>query len=126
VLTFALGGAATLPPRPPAENLRPEPPPQFADAATIAQGAQNFTHSCLYCHGGSAKGTGVIPDLRHSPLIGNKQAWNSVVSDGILSDKGMVSFRAAYSPAEIESIRAYVIERAQIEKRLEPPSSSVK
>jgi quinohemoprotein ethanol dehydrogenase len=129
VLTFALGGAATLPPRPPrppAENLRPEPPPQYADAATSAQGAQNFTHSCLYCHGGSAKGTGVIPDLRHSPLIGNKQAWNSVVSDGILSDKGMVSFRAAYSPAEIESIRAYVIERAQIEKRLERPSSSVK
>jgi hypothetical protein len=31
----------------------------------------------------------------------------------------MVSFAAAYSPAEIESIRAYVIERAQIEKRLE-------
>jgi quinohemoprotein ethanol dehydrogenase len=126
VLTFALGGAATLPPRPPTENLRPEPPPQFADAATIAQGAQNFTHSCLYCHGGSAKGTGVIPDLRHSPLIGSKEAWNSVVSDGILSDKGMVSFRAAYSPAEIESIRAYVIERAQSEKRLERPASSVK
>jgi hypothetical protein len=29
----------------------------------------------------------------------------------------MVSFHAAYSPQEIESIRAYIIDRARIEKR---------
>jgi quinohemoprotein ethanol dehydrogenase len=117
VLTFALGGMAKLPPRAPSDNTHPEPPAQFADAATIARGAQNFAHSCLYCHGGSAKGTGVIPDLRHSGLLGSQEGWSQVVDGGVLADKGMVSFHAAYSPEEIESIRAYVIDRAQIEKQ---------
>lgn len=117
VLTFALGGTAKLPPRPPSEIVHTEPPAQFANAATIAEGAQHFAHSCLYCHGGSAKGTGVVPDLRHSPLLGSKEAWSSVVRDGVLSGKGMASFKDAYSPEEIETIRAYVIARAQIEKR---------
>jgi quinohemoprotein ethanol dehydrogenase len=117
VLSFALGGTAKLPLRAPSENVHLDPPAQFADAATIAQGAQNFAHSCLYCHGGSAKGTGIIPDLRHSGLLGNREGWSQVVDGGVLSDKGMVSFHAAYSPEEIESIRAYVIDRAQIEKR---------
>ena len=119
VLTFALGGAAKLPPREVVAIQRPEPPAQFANAATITEGGQHFAHSCLYCHGGSAKGTGIVPDLRHSALLGSRDAWSRVVSDGILSDHGMVSFRAAYSPAEIESIRAYVIDRAEIEKRFE-------
>ncbi len=119
VLTFALGGTAALPARAPSDVAKQlEPPAQFADAATIAEGAQHFAHSCLYCHGGSAKGTGIIPDLRHSPLLGSKEAWSSIVREGVLSDKGMVSFRDAYSAEEIESIRAYVVERALIEKRL--------
>ena len=40
-----------------------------------------------------------------------------MVDGGVLSDKGMVSFHAAYSAVEIESIRAYVIDRALLEKR---------
>ena len=121
VLTFALGGTAKLPPREVVATQRPEPPAQFADTVTIAQGGQHFAQSCLYCHGGSAKGTGIIPDLRHSGLLGNKEAWGQVVDGGVLQDKGMASFHDAYSLAEIESIRAYVIDRAQIEKRLEAP-----
>lgn len=117
VLTFALGGTAKLPPRPPSEVVHPEPPAQFADAATIAEGGQHFAHSCLNCHGGSAKGTGVVPDLRHSPLLASKEAWSSVVLDGALADKGMASFKDAYSPQEIETIRAYVVDRALLEKR---------
>jgi len=33
----------------------------------------------------------------------------------------MASFHAAYSPAEIEAIRAYVIDRALLEKRQAGP-----
>lgn len=119
VLTFALGGTAKLPPRPPSEVLNLNPPAQFADAATIQRGAERYAHSCLYCHASSAVGTGVLPDLRHSPLLGSKEAWASVVRDGVLSDKGMVSFAADYSADEVETIRAYVIDRAQIEKQQE-------
>jgi quinohemoprotein ethanol dehydrogenase len=104
----------------PSKNIRLDPPAQFANAATIARGARNFAHSCLYCHGGSAKGTGIVPDLRHSELLRSKEGWSRVVDCGILADKGMVSFHAAYSPEEIESIRAYVIDRAQIEQRQAP------
>jgi alcohol dehydrogenase (cytochrome c)/quinohemoprotein ethanol dehydrogenase len=122
VLTFALGGTAKLPPPDMVKIENPEPPPQFADGATIRIGELAYAHSCLYCHGGSAKGTGIIPDLRHSPLLGGKEAWAQVVADGALAEKGMVSFRTAYSPAEIDAIRAFVIERAQIEKRMEAQS----
>jgi len=119
VLTFALGGTAKLPPRALSEHMDLNPPAQFADAAIVAEGAGHFAHSCLYCHGGGAKGTGVVPDLRHSPLLGSKEGWAQVVDGGVLSDKGMVSFHSAYSLAEIEAIRAYVIDRALLEKRQE-------
>jgi alcohol dehydrogenase (cytochrome c)/quinohemoprotein ethanol dehydrogenase len=117
VLTFALGGTVKLPPRQPSQVLHLDPPAQFADAGAIARGAANFAHSCLYCHGGSAKGAGVLPDLRHSPLLASKDTWASVVRGGVLADKGMVSFADAYSADEVETIRAYVIDRAQLEKR---------
>jgi alcohol dehydrogenase (cytochrome c)/quinohemoprotein ethanol dehydrogenase len=119
VLTFALGGAAKLPPRDVIKATVPQPPPQFADAATIAEGGRHFAQSCLYCHGGSAKGTGIIPDLRHSGLLASREGWYDVVGMGVLSDQGMASFAAAYSPAEIDSIRAYVIDRAWVEKRMD-------
>ncbi|HEX4506497.1 MAG TPA: PQQ-dependent dehydrogenase, methanol/ethanol family [Alphaproteobacteria bacterium] len=117
VLTFTLGGTARLPARAPSEHITPDPPAQFAGTAAVAEGAGHFAHSCLYCHGGGAKGTGVVTDLRHSPLLGSKEGWAQVVDGGVLSDKGMASFHAAYSPAEIETIRAYVIDRALLEKR---------
>ncbi|HLG89063.1 MAG TPA: PQQ-dependent dehydrogenase, methanol/ethanol family [Alphaproteobacteria bacterium] len=119
VLTFALGGTAKLPPRQIVTITKPQPPAQFADAATIAEGGRHFAQSCLYCHGGSAESAGVLPDLRHSALLASRESWLDVVGKGVLSDHGMASFAAAYSPAEIDSIRAYVIDRAWIEKRMD-------
>jgi alcohol dehydrogenase (cytochrome c)/quinohemoprotein ethanol dehydrogenase len=118
VLTFVLGGTATLPPTAPIQaGPIGDPPAQFADAATIAEGAAHFAHSCLYCHGGSAKAAGLIPDLRHSALLGSQDGWSKVVADGALADQGMAAFGSAYNAAEIDSIRAYVINRAQLEQR---------
>ena len=42
----------------------------------------------------------------------SEQAWREVVIDGARKDRGMVSFAPVMSAAEAESIRAYVIKRA--------------
>ena len=42
----------------------------------------------------------------------SEQAWREVVIDGARKDRGMVSFAPVISAAEAESIRAYVIKRA--------------
>ena len=50
----------------------------------------------------------VTPDLRRSGILPDKDGWRAVVLDGILAERGMVSFRASLSPADAESIRLYV------------------
>jgi quinohemoprotein ethanol dehydrogenase len=59
------------------------------------------------------------PDLRHSAILSNQKEWQKVVHDGVLKENGMVGFAANYSPAQIETIRQYVIKRANEDKELE-------
>jgi quinohemoprotein ethanol dehydrogenase len=111
VLAFKLGGSAALPSPP--ESPAPLAPPKLtASAATVAQGQQAFHTFCSTCHGDSAVGGGVIPDLRWSPISHTEEAWRDVVLRGAKKDAGMVSFAPVLEPAEAESIRAYVIQRA--------------
>jgi alcohol dehydrogenase (cytochrome c)/quinohemoprotein ethanol dehydrogenase len=99
---------------PPGAPPRPaiEPPPETATAATVEAGKATFHMYCGTCHGDSAVSTGVLPDLRHSPLLGDSAAFANVVHDGALADRGMVAFGDELSPEDIEKIRAYVIHRA--------------
>jgi len=76
------------------------------------QGQIVFHTFCSTCHGDSAVSGGVVPDLRWSPANRSPQAWREVVIDGARKDRGMVSFAPVLSAAEAESIRAYVIKRA--------------
>src|SRR5437762_2501446 len=59
-----------------------------------------------------------LPDLRRSALIADGKAWASVVHDGALRDRGMVSFANVLNPQQIEAIRHYVIKRANEDKAL--------
>jgi quinohemoprotein ethanol dehydrogenase len=54
----------------------------------------------------------VLPDLRYSQTLANPKAWNSIVRNGVLENRGMVSFASEYTLAQTEAIRAYVIHRA--------------
>ncbi|MEE4451019.1 PQQ-dependent dehydrogenase, methanol/ethanol family [Novosphingobium resinovorum] len=112
VLTFALDGKAALPAMKAGADNTLSPPPQFADAATIEEGRQIYHRSCYGCHGYGAMSGGVLPDLRYSGTLGNQEAWDSVVLQGLLKDQGMVSFAPNYTPAEVNAIRAYVIDQA--------------
>jgi PQQ-dependent dehydrogenase (methanol/ethanol family) len=112
LLVFKLGADGELPPIPELASLPLDPPPSRASADTIALGAQKYARYCAVCHAPAAVGSTVLPDLRRSGTLQNRDSWQAVVHDGILSANGMVSFAGSLSREEIDAIREYVIKRA--------------
>ncbi len=115
VLVFKLGGTATLPPLEP-RQLVINPPADTANAATIATGGALFGRFCSVCHGESAVGGGVVPDLRASSFLGN-DFFYEIVLNGAMKDNGMASFKRILDHQKVEAIRAYVIHRANEDKQ---------
>ena len=74
VLTFKLGGKASLP----EVSWRPavvfNPPQLKASAETLALGFETYQDVCMGCHGLNAVSGLLIPDLRGSPSCGTKRA----------------------------------------------------
>lgn len=110
VLTFKIGGTATLP----APKNDPVPLPELqevkADAKTLAHGADLFTNNCAQCHGLNVVGGGILPDLRY--LTPEKHALFAGIVAGAKADRGMPSFAGRFSPEDVEAIRQYVIKRS--------------
>lgn len=119
VLVYKLGGSAALPPLPAAVPAVLDPPPDTAKPAVVAEGKALYHTFCSSCHGDSATGSGVLPDLRYSGLIKNPQTFDMTVRQGTRIDQGMVAFRDEVSAQDLEKIRAYVIRRATEDKRAE-------
>ena len=107
VLVFALDAKASLP-----AYTRPvmpaNPPGETFPAAMVSAGEGLYAGNCGFCHGPSAYSSGVLPDLRRSPALSDKAMWMTIVQDGALEERGMVSFRSWLKPVEMEAIRAYV------------------
>jgi PQQ-dependent dehydrogenase (methanol/ethanol family) len=114
LLVYRLGGAASLPPPPEVTTARPAPPPAPEDAETLARGKWLYQANCLGCHGDSAQGNNVLPDLRFTPLL-EPESWKAVVVDGAKASQGMIGFRKFLGDAEVEAIRAYVASEARKE-----------
>jgi alcohol dehydrogenase (cytochrome c)/quinohemoprotein ethanol dehydrogenase len=119
LLVFKLGGTAKLPPAPPYPALVLDPPAFTGTAAQVARGGALYGRYCGVCHGDAAVSGTLNPDLRHSPAIGSADAVRSVVIDGALEHKGMVSFSEVVKPEDAEAIRQYVLKRANEDKALE-------
>ena len=114
VLTFALDGKAPRLPPPASSPLQAiVAPERVGSEASVAAGRMLYLNTCAVCHGSRAKSAGVIPDLRRSGAIADRQAFKAVVGDGILADRGMASFARNYDPDQIETIRAYLVSRAR-------------
>jgi len=111
VLSFKLGGKASLPPLPQLPFPQLKPPRPTASAATVQTGEGLYQRYCSSCHGDVAVSGGVLPDLRYSGALGNS-AWSDVILGGSLQSYGMVSFSKDLSKENVEAIRAYVIFRA--------------
>ena len=118
LLVFKLGAKGQLPPPPPSSQAVLDPPARIGTPARILQGGKLYAHYCLVCHGDAAVSGGVNPDLRHSGALGAKEAIRAVVIDGALHETGMVSFKSALTADDAESIRMYLISRANEDKAL--------
>jgi quinohemoprotein ethanol dehydrogenase len=113
ILTFAIGGSATLPPSV-AVSLRPLADPQYEpDEASAARGAMLFGGRCVECHGINAVSGGSAPDLRTSDFALSPQAFGAVVRQGALLPKGMPRFDSL-TATDAEDIRQYVRSRAAV------------
>jgi PQQ-dependent dehydrogenase (methanol/ethanol family) len=124
MLAFKLGGNASLPPVQETEMPVLNPPKSTASAAAIENGKRLYQRFCSGCHGDVAVSGGVLPDLRYSATLANDQ-WFNIVLHGLLQPNGMVSFAKEISRRDAESIRAYVIARAN-ETKTESSHSAAK
>jgi len=106
MLVFRLNGKGkiadadlTLPPaNPPEESFSPD---------QVRAGAGLYFTHCIFCHGGS-----VLPDLRRSAALPDRETWKRIVIDGALSSNGMASFAKWLKPEDAEAVRAYVAAEA--------------
>jgi mono/diheme cytochrome c family protein len=57
---------------------------------------------------------GTLPDLRWSYATADKNEWVDILQNGALSETGMVSFREQLTDAQMEDIRAYVINQGHL------------
>jgi quinohemoprotein ethanol dehydrogenase len=108
IVAFKLGGKAQLPPYTPVPLNKPSPSSESFTPAQIATGNKFYFTYCTICHGGP-----VNPDLRRSAMLKEKDAWQKVVIDGVLSPNGMADFAAYLKPDEAEDIRAYLNQEAK-------------
>ena len=118
LMVFKLGAKGQLPPPPKTSELVLDPPAFTGKLEQVAVGGGLYARYCSVCHGDAAVAGGLVPDLRHSGVIGSAEAIKSVVIDGALQHQGMVSFRSALKPEDVESIRQYLIKRANEDKAL--------
>ncbi|GAB1259245.1 methanol/ethanol family PQQ-dependent dehydrogenase [Aurantivibrio plasticivorans] len=118
VLVFNFDGGAQLPTDKGQVATRAEatftPPEMFGGHEFIAQGEQSYARFCSVCHGPQAVSAdpGTFPDLRSSPRIMTTDTWKAVVIDGVLAEKGMVSFKGQLTAEDAEAIRAYIVREA--------------
>jgi quinohemoprotein ethanol dehydrogenase len=115
LLAFKIGGKGTLTKLPP---IAPRPfvtSDERFTPAQLAEGEAQYFAFCTICHNGP-----VNPDLLRSPVAANAEAWRSVVFDGGLADRGMISFKPWLTAEQIEAVRAYVLTQAAQRKAAEP------
>lgn len=110
ILTYKIGGTASLPP--PRNSLKslPEVPALTGDKATVARGRDLYNAHCGMCHGPSAIAGSVLPDLRY--LSPDKHAIFAGILAGAYAAKGMPSFSDVLNQPDVDAVHQYIIQRA--------------
>src|SRR5262245_11883437 len=112
ILTFAVGGKATLTPRTFARTGPPTPAiTMTASSAVIHDGQILYTAYCAQCHGLNAV-AGPLPDLRYATLQVHEQ-FEAIVLDGARATLGMPPFKDLLKPEQVKAIQAFVLSRAK-------------
>ncbi|NGY05765.1 PQQ-dependent dehydrogenase, methanol/ethanol family [Solimonas terrae] len=117
VLTYKLGGSATLPAVDLAPETLPPPPPVTASAKVVGHGRELYNRYCGMCHGPDAMSGGVIPDLRY--LTADKHLLFNGILAGAYASKGMPAMMDVLSADDADAIHQYLIQRAHdLQKQL--------
>ena len=116
LIVMKLGAKGKLPDLPKTIAHVWNPPAQTGTPADIAAGQSSYQRYCLVCHNPGAVGNGVLPDLRKSGVIADAATFKQVVIDGMLKERGMISFASVLKPEEAEQVRAYIISRSHYAK----------
>jgi quinohemoprotein ethanol dehydrogenase len=107
VLTFALGGTATVPKAVPYKPQFVADPGYREDKAAQARGGALYYNRCGTCHGVDIVAAGIAPDLRTSPAILSADTVTAIVHDGGLVENGMPKF-AELTAQQREDIRQFL------------------
>ncbi len=119
LLVFKLGADGELAEAPPLVERALDPPPFTGTPEQAAAGARIYGRFCSTCHGDAAIAGALNPDLRHSMTINQFNAFKAIVLDGAFAHNGMVSFASDIDEEELETVRQYIIMRANEDKALE-------
>ena len=112
VLAFKLGAGAAIPTNQPRDQRVPRPPTVTASAEEIAHGKAVYHRHCFICHGLSARGSWIVPDLRYlSPE--RYEGFEAIVLGGALSGKGMPDFKGFVSREDLKPLQAYIVSESQ-------------
>src|ERR1019366_8045273 len=119
LLSFSLGGSATLPHY---ERVVPSVPmPTFQLAASrpeIEKGRVLFATFCARCHGAEVVSGGSVPDLRFSAASTNEM-FEEIVRGGARRELGMASFSEDLTSPQVRLIHAYILDRARESARMD-------
>jgi quinohemoprotein ethanol dehydrogenase len=113
LLTFALGGKATIPPY--HRESPPVPMPSFqvaASPADLERGRVLYGTYCARCHGGNVESGGETPDLRYANESTHAM-FQEIVLGGLRRQYGMPSFAADLTSAQARHIQAFILSRAR-------------
>jgi len=111
--TFALDGTGKVPPSPPPAFAKPVDPKDFViDEEKAAYGLHLYAQSCFLCHGGGAVSGGNAPDLRESPIVLSKDAFEDVLINGAKRANGMPRM-PGYTDKEVEALMHYIRKMAR-------------
>jgi quinohemoprotein ethanol dehydrogenase len=112
ILTFALGGTATLNvPKFGHDKPPVAPAGAIASPATIAEGRDLYDGYCFSCHGVNAVAA-ALPDLRYATPEVHRD-FEAIVLGGARVSGGMPSFGDLLSPSQARAIQAYIVNRAR-------------
>ncbi len=112
VLVYKLDGNAQLPEPYDVARTKSIAPANFGSPQQISQGANIYARYCSGCHGDTAVSGGVLPDLRYSFSLSDRDVWDAILVNGALTQSGMVAFGSELDEAEREALRSYITHRA--------------
>lgn len=114
LLAFKIGGQETLEIEEDLARPMQDMSQEVIDKkAIVASAAPIYQRHCQSCHGFSAVGNSIVPDLRYSPYLQEKESWYKVVGNGLLTKNGMIGFKSILNETEIEDLRKYVVHHNQ-------------